>query len=88
LDNTSLTINGVEKGRMYTYKPDFATGGVAFYEGDSGDNQDVSEQRQWMLAIMNDTNPTVLPEQAYVVSQILDGIYTSAKTGQPFFFNN
>lgn len=83
-----LIINGVEKGRMYTKKPDFASGGVAFFEGDSGDSQDISEQRQWMLAIMNNTDPTVLPEQAYVVSQILDGIYTSAKTGQPFFFNN
>ena len=38
--------------------------------------------------IINDTDPFVLPEQAYVVTQILEGIYTSAKTGKPFYFDN
>ena len=30
--------------------------------------------------------PVVLPEQAYVVSQILEAIYTSSKTGKPVYF--
>ena len=34
----------------------------------------------------NDTDPVVLPEQALVVTQILEAIYTSAKTGQPVYF--
>ena len=37
-------------------------------------------------AIVNDTSPVVLPEQALVVSQILEGIYISAETGKEFVF--
>lgn len=80
-----LTFNGVENGRMYTKKPDFKTGGVAFFGGSSV-RPEVREQIQWFKAIMEDKDPTVLPEQALVVSQILEGIYISAKTGEPYKF--
>ena len=36
---------------------------------------------------MNDTDPLVKPEQAYVVTQILEAIYTSSKTGKPVYFD-
>ena len=36
---------------------------------------------------ITDTDPCVLPEQAYCVTQILEGIYESAKTGKPYYFN-
>ena len=39
------------------------------------------------LLLENDTDPVVLPEQACVVSEILEAIYTSAKTGEPVYFN-
>ena len=45
------------------------------------------EARQWIKAIINDTDPITRPEQAYCVTQILEGIYESAKTGKPFYFN-
>ena len=45
------------------------------------------EAKQWINAVINGTNPTVLPEQAYCVTQILEGIYESAKTGKPYYFN-
>ena len=35
----------------------------------------------------NGTKPTVLPEQALVVTEVLEAIYTSAKTGKPVFFD-
>ena len=38
-------------------------------------------------AILNDTTPTVLPEQAIVVTQILEAIYESSKTGKPVYFD-
>ncbi|HEY5465683.1 MAG TPA: gfo/Idh/MocA family oxidoreductase, partial [Clostridia bacterium] len=38
-------------------------------------------------AIENDTAPVVLPEQAYVVTRILEAIYTSGKTGKPVYFD-
>jgi len=40
------------------------------------------ECRQWLYSIINDEEPLVKPEQALVVTQILDGIYRSAKTGK------
>lgn len=83
-----LRINGVNNNRQYISKPSFEAGGVAF-NGGGGDELDFHiEARQWIQAVINDTDPCVLPEQAYVVSAILDGIYQSAKTGTPFYFNS
>lgn len=39
------------------------------------------EARQWLDSILNDTEPLVKPEQAFVVTQILEAIYKSAETG-------
>jgi predicted dehydrogenase len=63
-----------------------ASGGVAFYEGNSMSPADV-EARRWIDAVKNDTDPVVLPQQACVVSEILEAIYKSAETGQPVYFN-
>jgi len=81
-----LRINGVRNGRQYVLKPSFSAGGVAFYEGDSGNKPEVFEAFQWYNALKNNTDPCVLPEQAYTVSAILDGIYKSANSGKPFYF--
>ncbi len=81
----SLVFNGEENGMLFTHKPE-ETEGVAFYEGFSSDPS-VSDMRQWVKAILTDGEPCVLPEQALVVSQILEAIYTSSKTGEPVFFN-
>jgi len=58
---------------------------VAFYNGASGAPQEV-EAANWIKAIVNDEQPIVLPEQALVVSQILEAIYESSKTGKPVYF--
>ena len=81
-----LRINGVENGRQYVLKPDFSAGGVAFVEGDAGQKAEVIEAWQFYNAIATDTDPCVLPEQAYIVSLILEGIYKSAETGKPYYF--
>ena len=60
--------------------------GVAFYDA-GGYNAGNQEAKQWIEAVINGTAPTVLPEQAYCVTQILEGIYESAKTGKPYYFN-
>ena len=44
------------------------------------------EAAQWINAVVNDGTPCVLPEQAFTVTRILEGIYTSAKTGDIFRF--
>ena len=61
-------------------------GGVAFYDGVK-ETPGITEQRRWLDAIENDTDPVVLPEQACVVSEILEAIYTSARTGKPVYFD-
>jgi predicted dehydrogenase len=40
-----------------------------------------------MDAILNDTEPLVKPEQAFVVTQILDTIYKSAREGREIKLN-
>ena len=81
-----LRINGVKYGKQYTETPDFAAGGVAFYDGVSA-TPEYFEQRRWYDAVLHDTEVYVKPEQAFVVTQILSAIYESNKTGKPVFFD-
>lgn len=81
-----VTINKGEFNRLIEVKPDLSSGGVAFYEGIS-DNPAEVEARRWIDAVKNDTEVVVKPEQACVVSEILEAIYTSAKSGQPVYFD-
>jgi len=81
-----LRLNGVRNGRQYILTPDLNAGGVAFYEGNAGASPEVREQLKWYEAIRNNTDPVVLPEQAYCVTQILEGIYKSAASGDIYRF--
>ena len=81
-----VRINGVNHGRQYVSQPNLRAGGVAFYSGGS-ENAEDREARLWIDAVINNTDPFVLPEQACVVSQILEGIYISAKSDKPYYFN-
>ena len=56
-------------------------GAVAYFEGGTS-APGVLEAEQWLNAILNDTEPCVKPEQAFVVTQILEAIYRSAETGK------
>ena len=87
IDNwDGVRINRVHAGRMTVERPDLGTGGVAFYDGTSC-TPEVMEQKVFYSAIQNGTPLVTLPEQALVVSQILEAIYISAKTGKPYYFN-
>ena len=81
-----LRINGIRNNRQYVLEPNFNAGGAAFFDGDKSDSMSDREERYWIEAVRNDTDPMVLPEQAYTVTRILEGIYTSAKTGDIFKF--
>jgi len=76
-----LRINGDDMGRLYVTKPHIGGGGVAFFEGAS-DDPHVNEQLTFINAITNGTPLTVLPQQACVVTQILEAIYESSKQGK------
>ena len=77
-----LKVYTAKYGSLYNEEPFSAgPGSVAFFEGvGSGRPADI-EARQWLLSILNDTEPLVLPEQAFVVTQILEAIYRSNETG-------
>ncbi len=81
-----LRINGVKYNKQYVEKPDLAAGGVDFFDGAVAEPQDV-ECRCWIDAVTKGTPLTVLPEQAAVVTQILEAIYESARTGKPVYFD-
>lgn len=80
-----LRINSVEHGRQVLRTVDLDAGGVAFFEGQSMQPQEV-ECRQWLEAVRDGRDPVVLPEQALVVSEILEAIYESARSGKPVYF--
>ncbi len=86
--NDGLRLNGIRNNRQYVLKPNFEAGGVAFNDGTASESAADREERLWIEAVRNDTAPVTLPEQAYCVTRILEGIYESAKTGTIYQFQN
>ena len=83
-----LRINGVAHNAQYEFKPSLDAKGAAFFDGHGNESPADREARLWIEAVINDTEPLVTPEQAYTVTRILEGIYTSAKTGDIYKFEN
>ncbi|GLX66472.1 Gfo/Idh/MocA family protein [Paenibacillus glycanilyticus] len=81
-----LRINGEANSRLFVKEIDLSAGGVAFYEGASDRDIDV-ECAAWINAILNDTDLVVKAEQALVVTEILEAIYESARTGETVYLN-
>ncbi len=82
-----VRINGIRHGRQYVLTPNFKAGGVAFNDGKKGESAADREERLWIEAVRNDTDPLTLPEQAFCVTRILEGIYESARTGEIYRFS-
>ena len=81
-----VRINGVRHDRQYVLTPNFKAGGAAFFEGAAGEKPADLEARLWIEAVRGGAAPITKPEQAYVVTRILEGIYESAKSGKPYYF--
>ncbi|MFC7391616.1 Gfo/Idh/MocA family protein [Scopulibacillus cellulosilyticus] len=60
--------------------------GVAYFEGEEAD-AGYLEANQWIDAVLEDKEPVVKPEEAFVVTQILEAIYQSAETGKAIEIN-
>jgi predicted dehydrogenase len=82
-----VRVNGESNGKLYVQnynmgaqfigssaKEDFAGGTL--------------EMQTWLDAIRHGTEVVVKPEQAYMVTRILEAIYTSAATGKLVLFDN
>ena len=83
--NDGLVINGVNHDKLFITRPDLGIGGVDFYEG-AEDTPIVMEQKVFLGAVAGKNNLVILPEQALVVTQILEAIYDSAKAGKQIMF--
>jgi predicted dehydrogenase len=75
-----LVLNRGHNG-MLTEEKLSPAGNVAYFEGGSSDPGFI-EARQWLNCIINDTQPLVKPEEAFVVTQILEAIYRSSEIGK------
>ncbi|GJM70073.1 oxidoreductase [Paenibacillus macerans] len=82
--NNGLTINGEDHSLLYEKKIELQTGGVDFYDG-AGEKPEILEAKSWVSAILHDTEPVVKPEEALVVTEILEAIYKSSQTGEPVY---
>lgn len=80
-----LRINRVKYNKQVVEQPALDAAGVAFYDG-KGENPDDIEQQVFLDAVSKGTEVVVKPEQALVVTQILEAIYESARTNAPVYF--
>jgi len=80
-----LIINRGRHGKLT--EETLTPGGEVAYFGGSSNAPGYLEAKQWMEAILNDGEPLVNPEQAFVVTQILEAIYESAATGKEVYLN-
>lgn len=86
--NDGLRFNFVRSGKQCVMTPDMNAGNVDFFEGDASATPATIEACRFYNAIDTGAEPVVLPEQAYCVTRILEGIYESSKTGKPYYFDN
>ncbi|MDR1506336.1 MAG: Gfo/Idh/MocA family oxidoreductase [Treponema sp.] len=78
-------INKVEHNNLVSIQPSGAGGVYGFASAGSQAPQDL-EARQWIGAIKNNSDPLVKPEEALVVTRILEAIYESAYSKKPVYF--
>ena len=67
-------------------KPDFSEGAIVYVRGGKIVSPEEKESRNFYDAILYGTELRTKPEQALVVTQILEAIYESARTGKPVIF--
>ena len=87
-EDGGLRINGEKYSKTFVTEPDLKMGGAAFFDGVTGGSPAEIEAAMWIDHVLDDSKPLVTkPEQAFVVTQILEAIYTSAQTGKPVYFD-
>ena len=81
-----LRINTVLGGKQVMITPDLNGGSVDFFEGAGAGNPEDLEAATFTNAILGKGKLYVTADQEAVVTQILEGIYESDKTGKPYYF--
>ncbi|OBR64189.1 oxidoreductase [Paenibacillus oryzae] len=78
-----LVFNNIQFGKQMETK---AAGGPGIaYFGAGANDPGAKEARQWLEAVIHNTEPLVKPEQAFVVTRILEALYESAATGKEVY---
>ncbi len=80
-----LRFNMADLGKLVEKKPALGADGVDFYEG-GDDKPEVIEAKTFYDAVIHGSELVVKPEQALVVTEILEAIYESARTGKTIEF--
>jgi predicted dehydrogenase len=81
-----LRINKADMDKLLVTKPAVLPGGVEVFDVPPSPPPGELFARSWIDCIKNNTEPVVLPEQALVVTEILEAIYQSSKTGKAVYF--
>ena len=84
--NDGLRFNGIKNNQKFIFTPQLEGKGAAYYSASKAESPAEREARLWIDAVVNDKEPFVLPEQAIVVTRILEGIYKSAASGDIYRF--
>lgn len=61
------------------------SGSIIFFEG-GFNKEEAIKYPQWLNAILSDIEPLVKPEQAFMVTKILENIYKFAREGREIKF--
>ena len=72
---------------MVDMEADVSAGGVDLFPGKKINANDL-ECKVWLDAIEGKGELMVKPEEAFVVTQILDAVYESARTGRQVVLDN
>jgi len=82
-EGKDVVINGVRNGELYADTIDLSQDSETLKECNlTGETW----WQNWVESVKNNVDALVKPEEAYVVTQILEGIYESAKTGDIYRF--
>ncbi len=81
-----LRINKADMNKLVVSQPAVLPGGVDVFDTPPSPPPGELFARSWIDCIKNNTEPVVKPEQALVVTQILEAIYESAKTGKAIYY--
>jgi len=81
-----LRIISDAHGKFTETTPDFSEGGISFVPGGKVFSPEEKECRNFYDAILYGAELSTKPEQALVVTQILEAIYESGRTGKPVIF--
>lgn len=84
-NDEKLYLNKVMGGKQVLIEANTAAGGVDLFPGKAVKSYDV-ECKVWLDAIEGKGELVVKPEQAFVVTKILDAVYESARSGKQVVF--